>query len=123
MHREGIKFQGLRYFSTTLAGFVGQEVLIRYDPRDMAEIHVFYNDKFLCRAISQDLDTSTVSLKEIIAARNQRKRELQKNIKNRRSLVDVILHGSEVLSENLTTVAQNHSQPLEENKIKKYEDD
>jgi Asp/Glu/hydantoin racemase len=40
-----------------------------------------------------------------------RKKGVTKNIKNRRSLVDVILHVQEALSENF------------ENKIKKYQDE
>lgn len=123
IHRDGIKFQGFRYFSTTLVGFVGQEVIIRYDPRDMAEIHVFHNGKFLCRAISQDLDIGTISLKEIVGARNQRKKELQKNIKNRRSLVDAILQNPERLSKNTALDIKNNNERLNENKIKKYDDE
>ncbi|WP_244946957.1 Mu transposase C-terminal domain-containing protein [Legionella israelensis] len=92
VHRQGIKFQGFRYLSPILAGYVGEKVVIRYDPRDMAEIRVFYQNKFLCRAFAQELESQTVSLKEIIKARNLRKKELQRNIKERRSLVDSILN-------------------------------
>jgi len=48
VQQDGIRFQGYRYLDTTLAGFVKEEVLIRYDPADMAEIRVFYQDRFLC---------------------------------------------------------------------------
>jgi len=92
VHRQGIKFQGFRYLSPILAGYVGEKVIIRYDPRDMAEIRVFYQNKFLCRAFAQELESQSVSLKEIIKARNLRKKELQRNIKERRSLVDSILN-------------------------------
>jgi len=91
VHRDGIKFQGFRYFSTTLAGFVGEDVIIRYDPRDLAVIRVFHKGSFLCRAISQELDTGTVSLKEIIQARNARRKELRDNISERCSIVDALL--------------------------------
>ena len=26
--------------------------IVRYDPRDVGEVRMFYNDRFLCRAIS-----------------------------------------------------------------------
>jgi putative transposase len=42
---------GFRYIDPTLAAYVREEVLLRYDPRDMAEVRVFYQDRFLCRAI------------------------------------------------------------------------
>ncbi|KTC69547.1 Mu transposase C-terminal domain-containing protein [Legionella bozemanae] len=121
VHREGIKFQGLRYFSTTLAGFIGQEVLIRYDPRDMAEIYVFYQGKFLCRAISQDLDSGTTSLKEIIAARSQRKKELRDNIKKRQSLVDAILQCPGKIPGTLPKESINKPEKQKNITIKRYQ--
>jgi Mu transposase, C-terminal len=35
----------------TLAAYVSEEVVIRYDPRDVGEIRAFHENKFLCRAI------------------------------------------------------------------------
>jgi hypothetical protein len=49
-------------------------VIIRYDPQDMAEIRVFTGAGFLCRAICPELAGTTVSLKDITAARNARRR-------------------------------------------------
>ncbi len=63
VRRDGIHFQGFRYLSLTLAAYVGEDVTIRYDPRDMAEIRVFHNDRFLCRAISAELAGETVPLR------------------------------------------------------------
>jgi putative transposase len=51
IHPDGIHFQGLRYLDPVLAAYVGDTVIIRYDPRDMAEIRVFTGTGFLCRAI------------------------------------------------------------------------
>ena len=59
---------GLRYIDPALAAYVGEDVLLRYDPRDMAEIRVFFNDRFLCRAICQELAGETVPLREIVNA-------------------------------------------------------
>ena len=59
IHQDGIRFMGMRYIDPTLAAYVGEEVLLRYDPRDMAEIRVFYNDRFLCRAVCQELAGAT----------------------------------------------------------------
>jgi putative transposase len=49
--RDGIRFSGLRYIDLTLSAYVGEEVVVRYDPRDMAEIRVFHKDRFICRAV------------------------------------------------------------------------
>jgi putative transposase len=70
---------------------VGEDVLIRYDPRDMAEIRVYYQERFLCRAVCQELAGETVSLKDIIRARQRRKRELQRQVSARQSLIDQLL--------------------------------
>jgi hypothetical protein len=43
---------GPSVLSLTLAAYVGEEATIRFDPRDLGEIWLFYNDRFLCRAIS-----------------------------------------------------------------------
>ena len=91
VHRDGIYFQSFVYMDTTLAAFVGESVTIRYDPRDIAEIRVFYKDKFLCRAICAALSDKVVSLKEIIKARQKRKRDLRKILTERKTLLDSIL--------------------------------
>jgi putative transposase len=63
-------------------------VIIRYDPRDLAEIRVFHHDRYLGRAICPDLAATTVSLKDIIATRSARRRDLRKQIGERASVVD-----------------------------------
>jgi putative transposase len=88
VHADGIQFMGLRYIDPTLAAYVGEEVLLRYDPRDMAEVRLFYQNRFLCRAICQELAGQTVPLREIVQARNRRKRELRQTIEERRQVVD-----------------------------------
>ena len=85
---DGIHFMGMRYIDPTLAAYVGEEVLLRYDPRDVAEIRVFYQDRYLCRAVCQELAGETVSFREIATARNRRRRELRQTITDRRQLVD-----------------------------------
>ena len=91
VHQDGIRFMGLRYIDPTLAAYVGEDVVLRYDPRDMAEIRLFYHDRFLCRAICQELAGETVALREIINARNRRRRQLRQTLGERRRLVDSLL--------------------------------
>jgi putative transposase len=91
VHPDGIRFQGLRYLDPVLAAYVGESVIIRYDPRDLAEIRVFHHGRFLTRAICPDLAGTTVSLKEITAARSARRRELNRQIGERASVVDRLI--------------------------------
>jgi putative transposase len=88
---DGIHFQSLRYISTTLAAYVGETVTLRFDPRDMAEIRVFHQDKFLCRAVCAELAGATVPLREILRARNRRRRELRGLLRDRQTAVDTLL--------------------------------
>ena len=88
---DGIHFQSLRYISTTLAAYVGEMVTLRFDPRDMAEIRVFHQDRFLCRAVCAELAGAAVPLREILRARNQRRRELRGVLRDRQAAVDTLL--------------------------------
>lgn len=123
VHQDGIYFQSLRYLDPILAAYIGESIVIRYDPRDIAEIRVFYQNKFLCRAVCQELAGEVISLKDITQARNQRKKELKEIISRRKSLVDQLLN-----SQTVATDAQN-TQELEKvkyskiNKLKLYEND
>lgn len=88
VHQDGIYFEGKRYLDLTLAAYVGEEVTIRYNPRDMAEIRVFYHNTFLCRAICTELAGQTISLKEIQAARTARRKTLRETLTDRKQVVE-----------------------------------
>jgi putative transposase len=97
IHTDGIHFESMRYLDPVLAHYVGEQTTIRYDPRDLAEIRVYLSnpaagqDEFLCRAICPDLSDRTVSLKDITAARNARRRELRGTLKDRAAVVDHLI--------------------------------
>jgi putative transposase len=87
VHRDGIRFQGLRYHSPVLAPYVGKPVMIRYDPRDLSEIRVFHHNRFLCRAINPDHAGEPLSLKDIQTARVAHRRALREQLNIRRAAV------------------------------------
>jgi putative transposase len=91
IRRDGIHFHGFRYLSLTLGAYVGEDVTIRYDPRDMAEIRVFHQDRFLCRAISAELAGETVPLRDIVRVRNSRRKELRRILHSRQKTVDALI--------------------------------
>src|SRR6516225_7424665 len=88
---DGIHFLGMRYIDPTLAAYVGEEVMLRYDPRDMAEVRVFHEGCFVCRAVCQEFAGETVPLREIIRSRQRRRRELRQTIRERRAVVEALL--------------------------------
>jgi len=92
VHRDGIRFQGLRFIDPTLAAYVGEHVSIRYDPRDIAEVRVYHRNVFICRAVSPEHASQTVTLKDIQAARVAHRRALRARLKQRRVAVAEYLH-------------------------------
>jgi putative transposase len=115
VRRDGIHFQGLRYISPTLAGYVGRAVVIRYDPRDITEIRVFDHEEFVCKAINQDHHDQKVSLKEVQASRNARRRALREGINER--IAVVATHTTE------TPPATEAPPPAPRRKLKVYRED
>jgi putative transposase len=111
VQQDGIHFQGQRYFETTLAAYVGEDVTIRYDPHDLAVIRVFYHERFLCRAVCHELAGTQMSLKEVIQARREQRKRVRQGIRERLSAL-------EQLQEAKKLSAGTASQPT--TKLKRY---
>ena len=115
VHRDGIRFQGLRYLSPTLAGYVGQPVTIRYDPRDLTEIRVFHNNEFLCKAVDPTHDSSAISLKQVQAARSARRRKVRTELNQ---LIAVAKPADQAHA-----TAPTQPKPARKPKLKTYQED
>lgn len=124
VHRDGVHFHGFRYVSPTLAGFVGDQITIRYDPRDLAEIVVYLpGGEYICKAISQELADQTVSLKSLVTARNARRRQLRTSISDRAAIVERYLQAhSPVPAISKQTVEKREENDRAEH-IKRFECD
>ncbi len=123
VHQDGIHFQGFRYMDLTLSAYVGEDVVIRYDPRDMAEVRVYYRDAFLCRAINPELAGETVGLKDIIRARNHRRRELRATLAERQATIEVLLglrRGAEQEALLPEPEPQSSPRPSDRPRLKRY---
>lgn len=89
IQRDGIHFMNLRYGSIILVAFVGEPVTIRYDPRDLAEIKVYFTDgTFLCKAVCQDIADLTISLRELLAARKAIKKTVRWTAKRFKTFIE-----------------------------------
>jgi putative transposase len=88
VQQDGIRFQGQRYFDINLAAYVGEDVTIRYDPRDLAVIRVFYEERFLCTAVCNEFAGTQVGLKEVIQARRERRKLVRQGIRERLSVLE-----------------------------------
>lgn len=88
VRRDGIRFSGYRYFDVSLSGYVGEDVTIRYDPRDLAQIHVYSNDSLICRADCFELSEKKVSLKDVRKARNHEAKVQRARLSELRTVAD-----------------------------------
>ncbi|MEH2046089.1 Mu transposase C-terminal domain-containing protein [Nostoc sp.] len=87
-----LQFENLMYRGELLAGYAGESVVLRYDPRDITTILVYCieGDKevFIARAYAQDLETEELSLDEAKAI-SRKVREAGKAVSNRSILAEV----------------------------------
>lgn len=90
VHPDGVHFQGIRYTNPNLVAYVGEYVLIRYNPADLVEIRIYYENKYLCNGISPELSNYSVDLNELVSARNKRQRTLQEKVQSP-SAVDLLI--------------------------------
>ncbi|MEA5504857.1 transposase family protein [Halotia wernerae UHCC 0503] len=87
-----LQFENLMYRGELLAGYAGESVVLRYDPRDITTMLVYRieGDKevFIARAYAQDLETEELSLDEAKAS-SRKVREAGKAVSNRSILAEV----------------------------------
>ena len=87
-----LQFENLTYRGEHLAGYAGESVLMRYDPRDITTILVYRceggKEVFLARAYAQDLETEQLTLDEAKAS-SRKIREAGKTVSNRSILAEV----------------------------------
>ncbi|MDP9890038.1 putative transposase [Arthrobacter oryzae] len=128
VQRDGIQFASTRYVSPVLAAYVGEQVTVRYDPRDIGEIRVYFNEAFLCRAIAPELAAEAISLEQLRGARTDRRRDLKQQLRDRRSLADALPRDTRyVPPEPNTTPAPSEetpaAEPLRRHGLRVYEAD
>lgn len=87
-----LQFENLTYRGENLAGYAGESVVLRFDPKDITTILVYRQtgsqEEFLARAYAQDLETEELSLDEA-KAMSRRIRQAGKEISNRSILAEV----------------------------------
>lgn len=87
-----IRFANLLYRGEYLAGYAGEEVILRYDPRDITTVLVYRqqgaSDVFLTRAHAQNLETERLSLPEAKAI-SRRLRQARREITNQSVLAEI----------------------------------
>lgn len=87
-----LQFENLMYRGEYLAGYAGESVVLRYDPKDITTLLVYYQkghkEEFLARAYAQDLETEQLSLDEA-KAMSRKIRQAGKMISNRSMLAEV----------------------------------
>jgi putative transposase len=87
-----LQFENLMYRGENLAGYAGESVVLRFDPRDITTVLVYRQEGskevFLARAYAQDLQTEQLSLDEAKAS-SRKIREAGRTLSNRSILIEV----------------------------------
>ncbi|EAZ90284.1 Mu transposase C-terminal domain-containing protein [Crocosphaera chwakensis] len=87
-----LQFENLMYRGENLAGYAGESVILRFDPRDVTTVLAYQQESnqevFLTRAYAIDLETEQMSLDEAKAS-SKRVREAGKTISNRSILSEI----------------------------------
>ncbi|EIZ2004032.1 transposase, partial [Listeria monocytogenes] len=107
VHSDGIHLFGMKYVHPTLSAFVSEPVVIRYDPRDISDVRVFYKNVFLCTAVSTSFEQYAIGIREIEKERSKLKRELKRELIVSTNKVIEKLVGRQ--KENSSTVKNNVS--------------
>ncbi len=80
VQQDGVRIFNLLYYAAEFCGLTTKHVTARYDPRDISEVLIYFEDKFVCRATCAELADKKPTLKEFMKARNAYKRDLKKDI-------------------------------------------
>lgn len=120
VRRDGIRFSGFRYFDVSLSGYVGEDVTIRYDPRDLAQIHVYANDSLICRADCFELTGKKVSLKDVRKARNHEAKVQRAQLSELRAVADKYAPIERPLDQAPETVIDAPSMEYPKLKIRRF---
>jgi len=123
VHRDGIRFKQFRYISPTLAGFIGEQVMILYDPRDLAEIRVYLDKIFICTAICQDIADLVVSLKDIRKVRQKERRELRGQINDAKQLLKNLSNTADSVESSKDTSPNSVKFKSKKTRIKLYKNE
>lgn len=87
-----IQFENLMYRGEYLAGYAGETVILRYEPRDITEVLIYRKEGskevFLARAFAQDLETESIALDEAKAS-SRKVRKAGKTISNHSILNEI----------------------------------
>lgn len=88
VHRDGIHLNSIVYWANELVDIIGQRVLARYDPQDLAQVVVYHQDRFFCAAIAPELNGLKVSLKEWHALQARKRKSTRATISSYQTWLD-----------------------------------
>lgn len=84
----------MRYTESALSAIVGHDVVIRYDPRNLSEIRVYWHEEYFCTATCEELTGTKRTIKEVATARNRRRKALKREISARSDLVKLYMQSA-----------------------------
>jgi putative transposase len=84
VQRDGIRFANYRYFHPNLVAYIGEAIIIRFDPNDLGEIFVYdEQNKCICKAVCEEFQDHAITYDELRKIRTNRKKLLKQEIKSK----------------------------------------
>ncbi len=115
VQRDGIRFAGFRYFHPNLIAYIGESIILHFDPSDLSEIWVYEQNKLICKAICEELQDQSITYEELKKLRTNRKKELKKEIKSKLSNIEELSYKEEEQSNFKQTKAAKSKFKLYQN--------
>jgi hypothetical protein len=86
--RDGQHLNRLIYWANELSALIGESVLIRFDPQNVASAVVYYKNRYLCTANVPELSGVKISLKEWHTLQAQQRQSARATISAYREYLD-----------------------------------
>lgn len=112
VQREGVLFQNNYYHNLALGAYVGETVVVRHDPRDLGELRVYHEGRFLCRAISPELVGGSFTFKEASKANSRNRKALREKLRDKQATKKRLLAEGRVESPSVVAGSTSES-PVE----------
>lgn len=95
VQKDGIRFAGFRYFHPNLIAYIGESIIIHFDPNDLSEIWVYEQNQLICKAVCEEFQDQSITYEELKKLRTNRKKGLRQEIKTKLSNIQELYYQEE----------------------------
>jgi putative transposase len=78
-----------------LIAYIGESIIVHFDPGDLSEIWVYEQNQLVCKAVCEELQDQSITYEELKRLRTDRKKTLKQEIKSKLSNIKGLTHKEE----------------------------